>query len=367
MTRRISTLVLTGAAVALTGCGWLAGDDGLFRDRQHDYRAATTGSPLEVPPGLSSEAITQEMTIPGSESGMSLSGKFEVPQPEPLSGNPADEGVRIQSLGDERWILVEAMPGEVWPRIRQFLAVSQLGVGRLDAQAGIIDTAWLQPLAEDVGRERYRFRIEQGIQRNSSEIYILQAGAAAGESWPAASTQPEREAEMVRALAQFIADHGSSGAVSMIAQRALDARGRVFLERREQQVPTLRLQLPFDRSWASLEAALPRAGFVIDDRNLSDRRLWVRYDPATAAEQVAREDEAGPAERDEGGLFSSLWGGLMGGDDDDEDVDAATVYVIDVERLDDNQVRIGLSRQDERQLSTAQAESLLLRIKSNLS
>ena len=87
----------------------------------------------------------------------------------------------------------------------------------------------------------------------------------------------------------------------MLAQRALDARGRVFLERRGQQ-PMLRLDLPFERGWASLDAALPKAGFVVDDRNREARQFWVHYAPA----EIAADD--GEDEGDKRGWFSR--GGL---------------------------------------------------------
>lgn len=371
MNKNVSRLLLAAAAIALSGCNWLTGDDGLFRDRKDDYRQATLHAPLNVPEGLSSGAINDELAIPGTTTGPSLSGSFEIPRPEPLSGAAGADGVRLQRLGDDRWILVDAMPGEVWPRVRQFLGVHQLSVARVDAGAGVIETGWLQPSGATETRERYRFRIEQGVQRNSSEIFILQSQL--GDGWPERSTHPDREAEMLEALAQYIADSGSTGSVSMLAQRALDARGRVFLERRGQQ-PMLRLDLPFERGWASLDAALPKAGFVVDDRNREARQFWVHYAPAEAAA------DDGEDEGDKRGWFGSLWHGLFGSDDADEEEAGGpeASYLVTVtssgapsgtpsEASGRDQLRIGIARQDGGELTPSQAEALLLRIKSKLS
>ena len=110
--------VLAAAALALGGCGWMFGDKGMFRDRGDDYRRATVEKPLEIPPGLNKSAIEDEAAIPPIAYSASLEGKFEVPRPEPLEGNPEAEMVKIQKLNNDNWILVEATPGEVWPRSR---------------------------------------------------------------------------------------------------------------------------------------------------------------------------------------------------------------------------------------------------------
>lgn len=355
MKKTVQTLALACTTAILAGCGWLTGDDGLFRDRQDDYRQATLDAPLQIPEGLSSDAISDELAVPGTTAGAALSGSFVIPRPDPLSGAPGEEAVRIQKLGDERWILVESTPGEVWPRIRQFLASSQLAVDRIDPANGIIETGWLQPQG-DLQRERYRFRVEQGVQRNATEVYVLQSQA--GDGWPQQSAQPSREAEMTGALAQFIADSGDTGTVSMLAQRALDDRGRVFLERQPQQPPTLRLQLPLERGWASLEAALPKAGFEVADRNTSERQFAVRYAPA-----LVRSGE--PAEQR--GWVGSLWHRLTGGDDEDEALADESGYLVTLQPLAEGEMRISINRQDGRSIEPQVAESLLVRIKNNLS
>lgn len=342
-----AVLLATLATTTLSGCGWLFGDGGLFRDRGEDYRQARLEQPLQVPPGMSSVTLDDALAIPPTSATASLSGEFQVPRPEPLEGNPDAELVKLQKLGEESWMLVEAEPGEVWPRVRQFLNVNRLTVARADAAAGVIESGWLQPQAEGTVRERYRFRIEQGVQRGSSEVFILQTS---GETWPQRSSNPEREAEMLRVLAQFIADSGSSGTVSMLAQRGLDSRGKVFLDKRGEQ-PVLRLELPLERAWASLEMALPKAGFSVDDRNRSERQLWARFVP--------------PEDDEERGWFGSIWHALFGGDE--KSADTETVYLINVEPVGERTVRIGLRREDGGKLPQAQAEQLLQQIKSQLS
>lgn len=354
--KKILTVFLLMAAGALGGCGWLFGEKGVFRDRGDDYRQATVEKPLVVPPGLSDAAVDAESAVPPVPYSASLQGRFEVPRPEMLDGNPDAELVKIQRLNDSSWILVEATPGEVWPRVRQFLTTNQLVVLRADAAAGIIETGWLQPTATDAPRERYRFQIEQGVQRGSSEVYVLQADTRAGEGrWPTASTNREREAEMTKVLAQFIADNGSTGAVSMLAQRTIDSKGKVFLDKKPGENPFLRLELPVERAWGSLSAALPKAGFVVDDFDRSASEFHVHYEPP-------------PELEDKKGWWGTFWSWVFDGKEEDIHKDVA--YVVRLSSLDqsaDSAVRIVIAREDGKPLSAQVEEELLNHIKSKLS
>lgn len=350
----ISALVILTSSV--TGCGWLFGDKGVFRDRGDDYRRASMDKPLVVPPGLSGNAIEDQLAIPrerGTEAA--LEGEFSVPRPEPINPSAEAERVKLQTLGGQSWILVDAVPGEVWPRVRQFLTTNQLAVLRADATAGMIETAWLQP-ATGSARERYQFRIEQGVQRGSSEVYLLQADSSAGEiDWPQRSSNAQREAEMLKAVAQFIADNGSSGAVSMLAQKGINAQGKVFLEHLPSQSAHLRLALPYDRAWASLGLALTKAGFATDETNTSDHQLWVRYDP------VVTDDANKP------GFFASIWHWMFGSDDGDILSNRKLVYIVSIQSgAEAGHQLISIARQDQKELAPADREKLLNMIKSNL-
>ena len=346
--------VLTVVSIAVSGCGWLFGDKGVFRDRGDDYRRARVEKPLQIPPELAQIETDQDFAIPTIANNTVLEGKFEAPRPASIDGDPNAEQVRIRNLNNINWILVEASPGEVWPRVRQFLNVNQLYVTRADATDGVIETGWLQPKADGVSRERYRYRIEQGVQRGSSEVYVLQAGAAAGDNWPATSSDAVREAEMVKALAQFVADNGSTGAVSMLAQRGIESRGKVFLNKPAGEHPHLRLELPFERAWSSLTLALPKADFAIEDQNKTEREIWLRYTPPIDP-------------KDKPGMWSRFWSWIF--DDEDELANSKTIYVLRLQTPADkaDEVRINLSRQDGKTISAAVETELLNRIKNKLS
>ncbi|MDB6061045.1 MAG: hypothetical protein JWM78_1148 [Verrucomicrobiaceae bacterium] len=346
--------VAVAVSFALSGCGWVFGEKGLFRDRGDDYRRAQVEKPLEIPAGLSKASTEEDFAIPSISYSAPLEGKFDVPRPQPLDGDPEGEQVKIQLLGGTSWILVEASPGEVWPRVRQFLNTNQLGVARMEAAAGVIETAWLQPQTAGAARERYRFRIEQGVQRGSAEVYILQANTSAGESkWPMTSSDPARESEMIKAVAQFIADNGSTGAVSMLAQRGIESKGKVTLNKQAGANSYLRLELPSDRAWASLDLAIERAGFTIEDRNRAAQQFSVRYTPPLDPD-------------DEKSWWGKFWSWAF--NSDEEVISNKVVFQLKMqpEAGNDNVVRIGLQREDGKPLKAAAEEELLNRIKNKL-
>jgi outer membrane protein assembly factor BamC len=354
--KKYVVMALLANTAVLSGCGWLFGDKGVFRDRGDDYRAATVESPLVVPPGLSKAVSEEDFAIPTIAYAAPLEGKFVVPRPEPLAGNPEGELVKIQRLDNSNWILVEAAPGEVWPRVRQFLTTNQLTVVRADATAGVIETAWLQPKAEGASRERYRLRIEQGVQRGSSEVYIVQADSRAGDRWPEQSSNQERETEMIKAVAQFVADNGSAGAVSMLAQRGIDSKGKVFLHKAAGQSTYLELDLGFERAWASFTSALPKAGFTIDDTNRTDRQVWVRYEPPKDEEE-------------EKGWWSSFWSWVFRSTESTS-IHKDVVYVFKAQPVgggSESSVIINVARQDGKPVGAAVEEELLTRLKNKLS
>jgi outer membrane protein assembly factor BamC len=359
--KKITALPLVVAvSITVSGCGWLFGDKGIFHDRGDNYRQAQVEKPLEIPAGLSKTDTEEDFAIPSIAYSAPLEGKFQVPRPQPLDGSPEAEQVKIQILNGASWILVEASPGEVWPRVRQFLNTNQLGVARIDATAGVIETSWLQPQAEGAPRERYRFRIEQGVQRGSAEVYVLQentapTNAAAGEQqWPQASSDHARETEMIKAVAQFIADNGSTGAVSMLAQRGIESRGKVALNKQAGANSYLRLELPFDRAWASLDAAVQRAGFTVEDRNRSAQELLVRFTPPADPE-------------DQKSWWGKFWSWVFSSDE--EVISEKDILQVKMQPVagTDNAVRIDLQRENGKPLKAAIEEDLLNRIKNKLS
>jgi outer membrane protein assembly factor BamC len=340
--------VLIGALLLpVVGCGYIGGEKGVFRDRAEDYKKAPETPPITVPAGMDSAKLSEIYVIPPVEDKFLSQGKFEVPQPVPLAAGAGPEVVRIQKLGDESWILIGVAPGQVWPQVRNFMAASGMQIARADARAGIMESNWLtvegQPLAS-----RFQFRMEQGVQRGTSELHVLQMHQkGSANEWPAASDDPAQAASMQQAIAQFLADSTDSAPVSMIAEQGISAGGKITMQQAPEGYTYLRLELPFDRAWASLGRALEKSAFEITDRDRSSGIYYVRY--------------VGMAAKQEQGWWASLWSS------DDAQLLVGQVFVVSMHTLPEQVVTIRLRPQDESiAFDKREEQELLVMIKGNI-
>ncbi|MFN2287215.1 MAG: outer membrane protein assembly factor BamC [Chromatocurvus sp.] len=333
-------------AIMLGGCGYLFGDAGYFRDRSGDYRDARATEVIQAPSD-EAPALQEMYPIPPIQNSALLSNEFEVPRPAPLASGRAEELVRIQRLGDESWALVAVAPGQLWPQVRAFLSAAGINPGRTDAGQGTIETDWLQLRDQDM-QSRFRFRIERGVQRGTSELHVLQMNRAGDTgAWPETSDNLEHESEMLRSVAQYVANSSETAPVSMMADQAISAGGRISVQENASGEPYIGLGLPFNRGWASLALALDAANFDIADRDRSAGRYYVRF--------------IGDEEEDDGGWF----GWLFGGGDGHPLADRR--YVVSVTEDSANAVQIELEPDaGESALEPAQKKALLERIKGNI-
>lgn len=255
------------------GCSWLVGEDGLLRDRKNDYLKAAVVPPLTLPEGMAAPMIEDLYVIPPS-SNAARPREFEVPRPSPLMADLSDQKVRIQKLQDQQWILVAVPPSQLWTQVREFLLLRRIGLVSEAGQQGTIDTSMFTTDGASAP-ERYRFHIEQGVQRNMAEVHVLQSNAG---DFPKVSSQRDREDWMVEQLSEYLAGSIDRAAYSLVAQ-GINTSSRLYLMRPEQGAPYLLLKLPQERAWASLAYALKRSPLKSQDVNRSANTFYARYLP----------------------------------------------------------------------------------------
>lgn len=330
----------------LTGCGYIVGDDGFFRDSSNDYRIAAETPRMRIPEGKRSEAIDDIYAIPDVDGDPPVTDSAGVPRPAPLIAANADQMVRIQKLGQDSWALIAIAPGQLWPQLRSFLSAANVSVARMDARSGIIDSDYLELQGEERAA-RFRFRVERGVQRGNSELHVLQMYQTSADGWPQQSDNFELESEMLRGVAQFIANSADTAPVSMMAEQSISATGKVSMEERDGE-SFLRLELPFDRAWASMSRALENSGFAINDRNRSEGRYYVEY--------VGTEEE---------GSKSGLFGWLSGGEEEHPAAGIPLLLAMDVKGEEQMEIHLNPESQGSG-LAEEDIEALLALIKGNI-
>jgi outer membrane protein assembly factor BamC len=306
-----------------SGCGWIYGEDGYFRDRGSDYLTARQTAPMQVPANVVAKRLDPLLPVPPQVASSTAEGEYEVPRPQALAVRADASEFSLQKSGESRWLVAQRVPAEVWPIARQFFDDNGFRITDERPQTGEFSTDWqrFDELPASVARRvtdvtadaetRVRVRIEPGVQRNTSEIFVLSAERAAGSTADVAFTTRSANSsldaalldEMLVSLARS-AEQG--GSVSLLAARDFDAPSRVSLSEDGNGNPVLNLGADFDRAWSGVGRSLEMADVRIDDLN---RSLGVYY--INLAEGAQKKGE-------EPGFFGKLFGGAP----DKEEIDA---------------------------------------------
>lgn len=351
--------------MTISGCGVLFGEDGYFHDRGDDYLKANITTPIKLPEGSEGARIGQLFAIPAIEdSSARLPEEFTVPRPA-SSDRVAEQRneIKIQKLGERRWIDINNPPGEVWPGVRGFLAERGMGIAGQNPSAGIIETVWLSPKEATTEKDRYRIRLEPGLRTNSTEIHVIQmtANGVATEdrrmAWPEQSVNPDREVWMVRELAAFLAKDQDAQA-SMLAQGIGSNDPRVEMVMHPE--PSLAMRVDYARAWASVAGSLNRDGFHVDSANRELGQWQVTYSPVVATADGESDDES------QSGLLSRI-GKIFDFDASNKDAakDAKNYRVLLQQRSGET-VLVMVRDGNDQSLPQQDAERLLRRIRANL-
>ncbi|HEX7440117.1 MAG TPA: outer membrane protein assembly factor BamC [Caldimonas sp.] len=315
---RIAALALS---LTLVGCSSI---ENLLSGDKVDYRTASNRtSGLEVPPDLTQLAKDSRYQPP---SGTVTASSFQTATAAattaaPVTSNVAPQTIgalRIERLGNERWLATTLPPDQVYPLVRSFWKDSGFVLVQDRADAGVMETDWAENRAKlpndlirsSIGKifegaystgelDKYRTRVER--TPTGSDIYITHRGMVEvyiGQSrestiWQPRPTDPQLEGEF---LSRLMIKLGTKEEVARTATAAPatggPARARVLAG---QPAATLQLDDGFDRAWRRVGLALDRSGFTVEDRDRAQGLYFVRYvDPKFAG-------------REEPGFFSRLF------------------------------------------------------------
>ena len=283
MTRFTAGALLCAAATALTGCG-IFGQDGYFRDRGDDYQMADSLPPLQMPQGITAKHQEELYEVP-QISGEVDRGEFVVPRPQALSVNAGLDRVKIQKLGNRRWVLVNQPPDEVWPQLHYFLRSSGLQLAYSDAGAGTMETTWLTFGESPETKDKYRLQVESGVQPDTTEVHVrhlalpLDTPVNGAVNWPAQSSSQEREGWMIDEMSTALAADNSGAAASLVAQAIGGGKVKVQVMEPAGKEPFIALDLTMNRAWATVAHALNTGAYRLHREDSDIGLFYVTYDP----------------------------------------------------------------------------------------
>ncbi len=309
----VARAAVAALALSLVGCGSLdTSDDSTFNYRSGARKVAT----LDVPPDLSKLSPDGRYQVQAgtvSASGLGQTARSSATAASAIAPNQAGD-VRIQRLGQQRWLVSGRTPETLWPQLRQFWLDMGFTLEVEDPVAGVMQTSWaenraklpqdmlreflgrfLDPFSSTGERDQYRMRLERSAQ--GSEIYISHKGLQEtvhelqqqlDTTWVYRPSDPNLEAEMLARVMVAISntDLSRDTARSAVQQAAAasapapQARARAIAD---QAAATLQLDDGLERAWRRVGLALDRSGFTVEERDRNQGVYAVRYvDPAEA-------------------------------------------------------------------------------------
>ena len=287
---------LLAVAAALSACSVLQED-------KVDYKSASKGVTLEVPPDLTQLSRDSRYTAPG---GAVSASSYQLGQAVPNLPTAATAigDVRIERAGNQRWLVVNRSADELWGSVRDFWQESGFLLAMDQPNLGIMETDWAENRAkipQDIirgtlgklidsaystsERDKFRTRLERSPS-GGTEIYISHRGMIEvyttqqkeNTAWQPRPADPELEAEFLRRLmVRLGTPQAQAAAATSVAPDKPTSRVATLNDR-----PVVVIDEGFDRAWRRVGLVLDRTGFTVEDRDRSQGTYFVRYVPPSA-------------------------------------------------------------------------------------
>ncbi|THB70881.1 MAG: outer membrane protein assembly factor BamC [Gammaproteobacteria bacterium] len=322
------------AAISLSGCSTVSKSFSSMFGWVHDDttdKEEKRLEKLEVPPELSRVEVTDSMALPGGLQGKASYSEYtnKTESKELVkakgSGFVLPQGVAIKRAGETRWLEITANANALYGKVKKFLENQELDIDLEEKRLMFIDTSWapestaipkgfFSQLSQNIFGspilEKYRFRIEPGLEDGVAELYVSHYGVEkvlidevesgnvlfekqAGDldpvkssSWRPRPVDKALEAEMLRRFIVYIGV-GEDIAEQMVEQPVDEERLASIVADQNGYALSMVIKQRFFNSWRIVGKAIDHASFTLLDRNRSGGEFFVQYDPS--AEQGSEE------------------------------------------------------------------------------
>jgi len=322
--KTFSSLLQVLPALVLSFALGACGTQEILADRSVDYKKQRQADKrLEIPPDLTRSSIQDSLVVPDLAPAQTATYSEYVSERQGTTRTskagstvlPKFDDVTVKRDGNQRWLLIQASPEQVWPKVVEYWRDNGILLIEEDPTIGVMETGWLENRANiksdfitdtlrsfldglyaSATRDQFRVRLEPGEAAGTTELFLTHRGmeevlvaSSGGEPgdrpvWQGRPNDPGLEAQMLRRIMVYL------GVGEQRAQRALtrkEDRPRSRLITGREGVSVLAIDESFARAWRLTGVALDRVGFAVEDRDRSEGIYYVRYDDPT----TDREDE----------------------------------------------------------------------------
>lgn len=286
------------AVLVLTACSTTP-DSEQIASKSFDYKAPPVKAhALEVPPDLTSYSSDDRFGIPGEPESVTSYSEFSQGGANRKSSIvlPPVKNVRLERNGNQRWLVVNDTPENVWKVVKAFWLENGLTIKIENPQVGVIETEWAENRAKvpmdgvrkflgrlfdglysSGERDQYHTRLERSKDDKSTEIYIshygmkeVQDSDGSAYRWIPRPSDPELEATMLQLLMSKLG--GGSGLLDKSLKAAAPAGDGVAAPKLNSLAngnKSIILSEPFDKSWRKIGLALEQSRIAVADKDRS--------------------------------------------------------------------------------------------------
>lgn len=305
-------LGLLGLAVTLSACS-------VLESNKIDYKSATKGPTLEVPPDLRQLSRDTPYAMPGGTVSAAAyeAGQAQQPRGSAQAAPQTIGDVRIERDGNQRWLVVQRPADQLWEPVHDFWLENGFVYTLEQPKLGLLETDWAENRAklpqdlirQTIGkvfdslystgeRDKFRTRLER-TSDGHTEIFISHRGMAEVYSnsqkdstiWQPRAVDPELETEFLRRLMVKLGVSEEQSRAVTQTEVLLTPSARMGTAN---GAPVVQMDDGFDRAWRRVGLSLDRTGFTVEDRDRSQGIYFVRY--------VAPESQKEP------GFFGKIFG-----------------------------------------------------------
>lgn len=358
----------------IVGC---SSGGGLFSDSERVYLTQEESvDDLEIPPDLTRSSIQDAMAVPSGGAASYeeyTSRKGEVGgTSQAASGSevlPEFENLSYHRDGDQRWLVIQSSPQQIWPQVVDFWRSNGLLLVEQDPSVGVMKTDWLESRADikmgtlteffrkavgglysSATRDQFRVRLESGVEPGTTELYLTHRGMeeklvenVSGQAdttyWTPRPSDPGIEAAMLRSLMVHLGVTKEQAERLTAVPEESQPRSRLV---KSGDSSTLYIHEGFARAWRLTGVALDRIGFAVEDRDRSAGIYYVRYNQLQSDKQQEK------------GFFSKLafWR------DDEEEIDDTVQYRVNLSGQGD-ETRVEVQNQEGNRDNSKVAQRIL--------
>lgn len=270
----------------------LLGGCGLISDRSDDYRNEKIGTPVKVPEWLSDENLRPSYPIREARAGGAVSqDEFVLPRPPDMTSEILDQNYVVEELNEQAWLLVNDVPGRVWPGVSAYMVDRGLGIDRDNPQVGLLQSniadysqraRKLLSVTDADGDQRtlLQAKVSPGVRRKTTEIQFrvreVPESPQSMLQWPSKSTTLAQEKKLLSDLGDFLKSREDSKSYSRAALN-IPNTSKIHLLSGQNKDRRIEIELNYDRAWAEVNRALSEADVPVVDIDRSAGLLYVDY------------------------------------------------------------------------------------------